>query len=75
MNVFTYKVEKNNTTFGWDGDTPAFEDVLPECIIPTDCPKKARAFVKKWALNNGFIYFNYTYIKAKEPYISIRTNF
>ena len=75
MNVFTYKVEKDNTGFGWRGETPAFEDVMPSCIIPTNCVKKARAFVRKWALKNGFIAFNNMYVKPDNYSVSVRTNF
>lgn len=75
MNVFTYKVEKDNTGFGWRGETPAFEDVMPSCIIPTNCVKKARAFVRKWALKNGFKKVGDRLIKNNDYSIQVCTNF
>jgi hypothetical protein len=75
MNVFTYKVEKDNTGFGWNGKTPAYEVIKDVCIIPTDCRKKARRFVKKWALKNGFISAYNRLVNPLDLSISIRTNF
>jgi hypothetical protein len=75
VNVFTYKVEKDNTGFGWNGNTPAYEDISPSCIIPTDCIKKARAFVKKWALKNGFVALGGNFVSSKNQFIKIATNF